>query len=106
MLLSALLFPVALLTAQSGAAHASIDPSIYPDAAGMPPDVQDFIVDYDDCQHWLGEEPYDADRKREIDEAVGKLCPKIDARRVRLMKRYRDNPSVSARLADYEVLGK
>lgn len=104
MLLSALLFPVTFLTAQSRAAASSVDPSIYPDAAGMPADVQDFIVDYDDCQHWLGEEPYDADREREIDEAVGELCPKIDARRVRLMKRYRANPSVSARLAKYEAL--
>jgi hypothetical protein len=84
---------------------ARVDVSVYPDAAGMPADVQDFIVRHSDCQHWLGEGPSDHPaRQREINRAVRRICPGIDARGARLRARYADNPAVVARLADYEPL--
>lgn len=82
------------------------DLSVYPDAVGMPLDVQHFIIDYDDCQHWLGEEPYDGERRREINQAVAAVCPGVDARRAQLVKRYRANARVLARLRTYERLGQ
>lgn len=79
----------------------------YPDARGMPADVQQFIVQWSDCAHWLGEGPSDLpERQRQIDEAVADVCPGVDARAAELRRRYAGNAEVLARIADYEALGQ
>jgi hypothetical protein len=78
----------------------------YPDARGMPADVQHFIVQWNDCAHWLGEPPFDADRARQIERAVAEICPGVDARARQLRERHAGNAAVLARLADYEPLGQ
>lgn len=77
----------------------------YPDARGMPAAVQAFIVRYEGCQHFAGEEPYDEERRRFLAKNIDALCPGIDALAARLRARYRDDPAVSARLARYEAIG-
>jgi hypothetical protein len=74
----------------------------YPDARGMPPDVQHFIVRWQDCTHWLGEPPYDTARARQIEEAVAATCPGLDARAEALRARYAAEPDILARLAGYD----
>ena len=78
----------------------------YPDARGQPADVQRFIVRHDDCGHWSGEEPYDADRKREIETAITQTCKGNDAIAARLRQRYAKNPKVRALLKRYPDIGQ
>lgn len=98
----------------AGGACAPLDPSpltaeeleTYPDARGMPADVQQFMVQWNDCQHWLGEFGWDSERQRQIDRAVRDVCPGVDARAARLRARYAGNAEVLVRLARFERLGQ
>ena len=65
-------------------------------AAALPADVRRFVDDHARCEHWLGEDGYDADRARDIAAAVKASCPGIDRRRARLLRRYR-SPSAARR---------
>lgn len=40
----------------------------------MPDDVQAFIARENTCQHFAGEEPYDDERRRELEEASATYC--------------------------------
>ncbi|MGE8271840.1 hypothetical protein [Stenotrophomonas sp.] len=40
----------------------------------MPTDVQAFLARENTCQHFAGEEPYDDERRRELEEASAKYC--------------------------------
>lgn len=75
-----------------------------PAIATLPGDVRRFIARYDECQHWMGEEPYDADRKREIERGVAKSCKNIDPTGDRLKRRYARNEGVTAALVAYPPL--
>ena len=77
----------------------------YPDARGLPADVQHFIVNQNDCEHWAGEEPYDAPRRREIDRGIAASCKGLDASAVTLRKRYAKYPKICAVLRNYETVG-
>jgi hypothetical protein len=77
----------------------------YPDALGQTADIQYFIVDRNDCDHWRGEEAYDAARGRDIAAAIAKSCAGIDTRAKTLRLRYKTNPVVSALLARYPDIG-
>lgn len=79
----------------------------YPDARGMPADVQQFIVQWSDCAHWLGEGPSDhPERQRQIDAAVASICPGVDTRATELRARHAGHAEVLARIARYEALGQ
>lgn len=71
-------------------------------AANQPEDVATFAERYANCEHFLGEEPYDAERAKELAEAVEELCTGIDAQLDTLRKRYKDNADVTQALAGYE----
>ena len=77
----------------------------YPGARGLPADVQHFIVNHSDCEHWAGEEPYDATRRREIDRGITASCKGLDASAVTLRKRYAKHPRIRAVLRNYETVG-
>ena len=44
----------------------------------LPPDVRRFIDKRDTCEHWIGEEGYDAARQREINRNVRQSCTGVD----------------------------
>ena len=67
----------------------------------LPPDVGRFIDKRDTCEHWIGEEGYDAARRREIDRNVRRSCTGVDRELDRLRRVYRQNPRVLAALKDY-----
>ena len=77
----------------------------YPDARGMPADVQRFITRWTDCRHFLGEPDYDEARRRQIEYAVSQVCPGIDAEGRRLRSRHAGDAAVIERLRAYEPLG-
>jgi hypothetical protein len=70
----------------------------------MPADVQEFIVRWSDCTHWLGEEPYDAERRKQIESAVKDVCTGIDALGRAVRTRHADNSHLLARIAEFEPL--
>lgn len=74
-------------------------------ANGPPADVQAFVERREGCEHWAGEPDYDAERRKQIAEAVDELCPGIDKQLAALRKRYASDPKVIAALAEFEPLG-
>ena len=68
---------------------------------GQPKDVAALIERLVGCNHWSGEEPYDAERKREISAAMAELkCDRLAADESAALKRYAKNPSVLKALKD------
>lgn len=74
-----------------------------PDAgSGIPDDVVGFIERWQTCQHWSGEEPYDAERAEEIRDRVEESCPGNNERLQQLKLRYSGRADVLTRLGDLE----
>jgi hypothetical protein len=62
---------------------------------GMPKDVASFIERTFECNHYGGEEPYDAGRAKQIERARKKLrCEDLPRDGKRLRKKYRNDPKV------------
>jgi hypothetical protein len=57
-----------------------------------PADVTRFQEDIETCIHFAGEEPYDADRRRQIEAAVRKHCDGANKRLPGLRKKYAADP--------------
>ncbi|MBB3832693.1 hypothetical protein FHR55_000859 [Xanthomonas arboricola] len=70
---------------------------------GMPDDVRALVDDYDTCEHFAGEEPYDADRRHEIEVAVAQFCTPAPARLAKLMQQYRNDAHIIEWLRQYAV---
>lgn len=71
-------------------------------AAPFPREVTQFMVERDSCDHFRGEEAYDAERRAYIEENVAELCHGSDATLATLRRRYAADPSVTAALHGYE----
>ncbi len=58
-------------------------------------DVRDLLQRRTDCNHWAGEEGYDAARRAQINAAYEKLrCAALDADEAELLRRYGNHPSL------------
>lgn len=77
----------------------------YPEARGMPADVQRYLVKRADCEHWAGEEPYDAERKAEIETNVNEACAGLDAQTAALRGRHANDPGVAELLDKLDPIG-
>jgi hypothetical protein len=54
---------------------------------GLPEDVVKHIQRMDNCDHWFGEDGYDAERAKEISSALAKLkCSRLKSDKVKLPK--------------------
>ena len=61
----------------------------------LPADAKAYVTRRMGCNHWGGEDAYDAARGREIGEAVRSLrCDTVEADGRRLRRRYRRQPDV------------
>lgn len=80
----------------SGAAWAA------PVADTMPSDVEEFVDERDLCDHFRGEDPYDAERRAFLETNMAALCAGTDARLSSLKEKYQGNQAVLGRLAEYE----
>ncbi|RYD54027.1 MAG: hypothetical protein EOP60_08820 [Sphingomonadales bacterium] len=76
-----------------------------PGAEGMPRDIQRYVAQRGDCEHWTGEEPYDAARKAEIEANVAESCTGLDARLESLRKRHAGDPATRAFLGGFDTIG-
>jgi hypothetical protein len=68
----------------------------------LPSDVVKFMEDRDICDHWRGEEPYDDERAKAIEEAWQASCPGTDKALALLRAKYKSNQAVLKALAGYE----
>ncbi|WP_088183760.1 hypothetical protein [Sphingobium sp. Z007] len=71
-------------------------------ALPFPQEVTSFMVDRDGCDHFRGEEPYDAERRAYIAENIAELCSGTDAKLAMLRRRYAGDRSVTAALRAYD----
>jgi hypothetical protein len=66
----------------------------------LPADVRAFIDRRANCNHWSGEEPYDQDRRVQIQSAVKELrCEDLLKDETALQRRYQSNQPVLKALA-------
>lgn len=72
-------------------------------ALPFPQEVTTFMVDRDGCDHFRGEEAYDAERRAYIVENIAELCRGTDARLAMLRRRYAGDASVTAALRGYDA---
>lgn len=84
-------------------------PSLATPAAGDAPrpasrlaDVVAFRQRRDECDHFRGEEPYDAKRAAFLRAALARTCKGTDVELAALRKRYAGNPAALRALAGYE----
>ena len=71
-------------------------------ADAMPSDVLAFVSQRDECEHWLGEEPYDNERGKEISDAINATCTGTDKKLSALRRKYKDHPAALETLAQYD----
>ncbi|MEA9783123.1 hypothetical protein [Xanthomonas campestris] len=100
--------PAPAAVASAPAAVACTDPVVEEEwlqhpagLCGMPDDVRKLVDDYDTCEHFAGEEPYEDARRREIEAAVEQYCAPAPARLAALMQRYRNDAGISEWLRNY-----
>ncbi|WP_395402820.1 hypothetical protein ACHMW6_30940 [Pseudoduganella sp. UC29_106] len=86
----------ALLLLMAAALTASAEP------AGLPDDVSAFLAERESCDHWRGEDGYDADRRAEISWSVCQYCAGTDRKLASLKKKYRLSKQVMDRLTGLE----
>lgn len=70
--------------------------------AAFPAEVTAFLVDRDGCDHFRGEEPYDAERRAYLEQSIAELCTGTDAKLAGLRRRYAADKDVMAALGGYE----
>ncbi|MEC3910533.1 hypothetical protein U5A82_08560 [Sphingobium sp. CR2-8] len=97
--------PVVTVRAQPAPLHALDLPPSDDDMSALPfpQEVTSFMVDRDGCDHFRGEQPYDAERRAYIAENIAELCQGTDARLAMLRRRYAGDRSVTAALKGYEA---
>ncbi len=85
-----------------GACAASPWTGFYGDARSVtiPADVRSFVIDAQGCNHFTGEEPYDAERGAFLKKNIDEMCTGIQARHQRLAAKYIANPDASALIAE------
>jgi hypothetical protein len=68
----------------------------------LPADVVTFRTRRDDCDHFRGEEAYDAERKAFLKAALQRTCTGTDRELAALRRRHAANPAAVAALRNYE----
>ena len=67
-----------------------------------PADVQRFIQRRDACDHFRGEDPYDEERRKFLQQKMAEFCIGTDHELSRLKTRYRNDKKITAKLNEYE----
>jgi len=69
--------------------------------SGVPRPVGELIERIVNCNHWSGEEPYDEERKAQINQAVHDLrCSKLTQDERLMLKKYGKNARVRLKIKD------
>lgn len=68
----------------------------------LPPDMVAFLERRVLCEHFLQEDPYDAERREFLVRSIDATCTGTDAALRALRERYRNDPQIDAQLAEFE----
>jgi hypothetical protein len=68
-------------------------------ASILPADLQAAADNFEMCEHWAGEEPYDDDRRRQIEDGVDDSCGPLKAALPALDAKYGADEKYQAMLA-------
>jgi hypothetical protein len=60
-------------------------------SAAIPADVRSLVIDAQGCNHFAGEEPYDAERAAFLKKNIDSMCPDLKQRHKKLTKKYAQN---------------
>jgi hypothetical protein len=71
-------------------------------AESYPKDVEKFIERRDLCDHFRTEDPYDEERKIELQKNAEKFCTGSDKQLFNLKKKYNENFQVMKKLNEYD----
>ena len=72
--------------------------SARPPGAPIPEEVTKLAERWQMCWHFAGEEPYDAERSKQIADGEHEWCPGNEVERDRLRVKWKDDPAVQAAL--------
>ena len=76
-------------------------------AAALPKDAGAVVKRRLECDHWVGEEPYDKARAREIAGAIRRnKCSSLERDEAATLKRYANDPKVVKAVNDAKALGE
>ncbi len=70
---------------------------------GLPADVAKFKERRDLCDHFRGEDPYDEERRKFLEDNLRRYCTGTDRELASLRAKYNDNEAVLTVLSGYEV---
>lgn len=90
--------PAALTSPASAASQNTLSAT----AQDLPAEVMAFRAKRDLCDHFRGEEPYDAKRAAFLKAEMVRTCSGTDQALADLRRRYASDPKVIAALKDYE----
>lgn len=65
-------------------------------------EARNFIIRRQGCDHFRGEDGYDEERQKFLNEQMEQLCTGTDAQLAKLRSRYADSPATIKALADFE----
>jgi hypothetical protein len=71
--------------------------------ARLPEDVARFVERRDRCDHFRGEEAFDAKRREFLEQQTLELCVGSDQQLAKLKKKYGSNKAVMTKLNEYEA---
>jgi hypothetical protein len=92
---------LAVLACKAPAQHEAptSHPNAVPDSHQLPDDVAGYLSRLIECHHWAGEEPYNEERRKEIQAAAEHLaCDSIEADERSLRSKYQGNREVLEKL--------
>jgi hypothetical protein len=69
----------------------------------LPADVARFVERRDLCDHFRGEEPYDAERREFLEKRMREYCTGTDAQLAALRRKYKGKSEVVTKLSEYEA---
>lgn len=96
--------PAAPPATPSMIAPVSAPPSAKAKVAALPEEVARLSERITACEHFAGEEGYDAERAAFLTKRVAATCPGNAAELQRLRKKYAANPAVTKHLATLEAI--
>ncbi len=87
----------------SASAQESRRAELLPNPAESKADALEFFqTRFEMCEHFSGEEPYDAERRAFLEQAVAEHCPGLDRELAELKERFRDDAKILKTLKNYE----
>lgn len=93
----------ALAAFLGGCSTATIDPVSEPEpGTEIPADVTAALERRRACEHFLGEEPYDAERRRFLELRIRQTCSGINEQIAATRALHRDDPRILDLFADFE----